>query len=269
MTLPSYAMNQDSFPEMYERWLAGPLFRPWVEMIFDEVKLSDVNRVLDVACGTGIVARRAKDWLGKEGDVVGIDLSLGMLTVARSLAPEIDWRQGDAIDLPLHEGEQFGAVICQQGLQFIANKAAAVEQMRRALAKDGKVAVATWISDEEIPFFRDLRRVAENHLGPISDQRYSFGDAAELEALLNNAGLRDVQSKMLSQTIRFEDGAGFVGLNAMAFVGMSTKGRNMTKEERELVLESIVKESTPVLQRYSDGSALTFDLSTNLAIARR
>jgi len=269
MTLPSYAMNQDSFPEMYERWLVNPLFRPWVEMIFNEVNLSDANRVLDVACGTGIVARLARERLGTGGHIVGVDSSADMLTVARALAPEIDWRQGDAADLPLQNGERFDVVVCQQGLQFVPNKAAAMAQMRGALAKDGKLAVATWRFDEEIPFFRDLRRVAESHLGPISDQRYSFGDAAELTALLSNAALRDVQFKTLSRIIRFEDGTHFVRLNAMAFVGMSARGRDMTKEEREHALESIVKDSAPVLQRYSDGSVLTFDLSTNLATARR
>ena len=65
MTLPSYAMNQASFPELYERWLVAPLFRPWAELTLDEVKLSPGERTLDVACGTGIVARVAKARLGE------------------------------------------------------------------------------------------------------------------------------------------------------------------------------------------------------------
>jgi hypothetical protein len=67
MTLPSYAMSQASFPEMYERSLVGPLFRPWATLTFDEIKLSKGDRVLDVACGTGIVARIAKERLGDAG----------------------------------------------------------------------------------------------------------------------------------------------------------------------------------------------------------
>lgn len=81
--------------------------------------------------------------------------------------------------------------------------------------------MATWRSDEEIPYFLGLRRVAERHLGAVSDQRYGFGDAALLETLLREAGFNEARSKVLSRTIRFEDGATFLRLNTMALVGMS------------------------------------------------
>jgi ubiquinone/menaquinone biosynthesis C-methylase UbiE len=163
---------------MYERWLVGPLFRPWAEMTVEEVGLGPRDRVLDIACGTGILARVARERIGDAGHVVGTDISPDMLAVARAVAPGIEWREGNASALPLEDGEQFDVVACQQGLQFFPDKPAAAAQMRRALAKGGKLAVARWRSDEEIPFFRELRRVAERHLGAISDQRYGFGDAA-------------------------------------------------------------------------------------------
>lgn len=267
MTLPSYAMNQASFPEMYERWLVGPLFQPWAEMTLEEVGLTAGDRVLDIACGTGILARVARERLG-DGHVVGVDISPDMLAVARVAAPGVDWREGDASALPLKDGEQFDIVACQQGLQFFPDKPAAAAQMRRALAKGGRLAVATWRSDEEIPFFRELRRIAERHLGAISDQRYGFGDAASLERLLRDAGFNDVRSRILSRTIRFEDGAPFLRLNTMALVGMSAAGKTMSGQERERVVETIVSDSMPVQQSYSDGSALAFELRTNLATAR-
>ncbi len=268
MTLPSYAMSQASFPEMYERWLVGPLFRPWAALTFDEVKLSQGDRVLDVACGTGIVARVARERLGDAGYVIGIDVSSDMLSVARAVAPGIDWREGNASALPLREGEEFDVLVCQQGLQFFPDKPLAASEMRRALAKGGRLAVATWRSDDEIPFFRDLRRVAERHLGVVVDQRYSFGDAALLEALLRGAGFHDVRSRTVSRTIRFEDGAPFVRLNTMAFVGMSAAGKAMGDQERKRVVDVVVAESAPVLASYSDGTELAFGLSTNLATAK-
>ena len=268
MTLPSYAMNQATFPEMYERWLVDPLFRPWAEVTLDELELSPGDRVLDIACGTGIVARVAKERLGDAGYIVGIDVSSDMLAVARAVAPRIDWREGNASDLPLHDREQFDVVVCQQGLQFFPDKPAAAAQMRRALAKGGRLAVATWRSDDEIPFFRELRRVAEHHLGAIADQRYSFGDAAALEALLWDAGLREVRSKTISRAMRFKDGAPFLRLNTMALVGMSAPGKDMGDQERKRVVEEIVSESAPALQPYSEGSGLAFELSTNLATAK-
>lgn len=267
MSLPSYAMNQTSFPEMYERWLVGPLFHPWAELTLAEVKLAAGDRVLDIACGTGIVARVAKERLGNTGHVVGIDVSPGMLAVASTVAADIDWREGNASSLPLNDGEQFDVVVCQQGLQFFPEKDQALAQMRRALAEHGRLAVATWRSDIEIPFFRELRRVAERHLGSITDQRYNFGDADLLQQLLNNAGFEDVKVKTISRTIRFNDGEPFVRLNTMAFIGMSTTGKTMTDDERGRVMEDIFQESMPVLQQYSDGPELTFELRTNLATA--
>ncbi len=268
MTLPSYAMNQASFPEMYERWLAGPLFRPWAELTLEEVALSPGDRFLDIACGTGVVARVAKERLGDAGYVVGIDISPQMLAVARAVAPSIDWREGNADALPLHDGEQFDVVVCQQGLQFFPDKLAAATEMRRALAKGGRLAVTTWRSDDEVPFFRELRTVAERHLGAIADQRHSFGDATRLEALLREAGLHDVQSKTISRTIRFNADAPLLRLNTMALVGMSAAGKAMDDEERQSVVDAIVSESEPLFQPYTNGSELAFELRTNLATAK-
>ncbi|MDX8452142.1 methyltransferase domain-containing protein [Mesorhizobium sp. VK9D] len=261
-------MGQASFPEMYERWLVGPLFRPWAEATFEELKLSPGHRVLDIACGTGIVARVARERLGAAGYVVGIDINVDMLAVARTVAPDIDWRVGNAGALPLRDREQFDVVVCQQGLQFFPDKPAAAAQMRRALAQGGRLAVATWRPDEEIPFFRDLRRVAERLLGPIVDLRHSFGNAALIEALLRDAGFHDVRSRTISRRIRFEDGAPLLRLNTMALVGMSAAGKAMADQERKRVVEDIVGGSAPVLQSYADGSGVAFELSSNLVTAK-
>jgi len=236
-------------------------------MTFDRLALFPGDRVLDIACGTGIVARVARERLGDAGYVLGVDVSPDMLAVARSVAPSIDWREGNANALPLRDGEQFDVVVCQQGLQFFPDKVTAAREMRRALATGGRLAVATWRSDEEIPFFRELRRVAERHLGPIMDQRYSLGDATALETLLRDAGFKNVQSSTLSRTIRFEDGGVFVRLNTMAFIGMSAAGKSMKDQERKGVLEAIVIESAPILRNYSDASGTAFEVSTNLATA--
>src|SRR5690606_14801410 len=158
----SIPFAQASFPEMYEQLLVGPLFRPWADLTLDEIGLRPGDRVLDVACGTGTVARQARARLGQSGTVVGVDVSGPMLGVARRVAPDIDWREGDAAALPLREGEQFDVVICQQGLQFFADRCAPVREMYRALAPGGRVAVSTWRPDDEIPFGRELRRVAEH-----------------------------------------------------------------------------------------------------------
>jgi len=259
-------MDQPTFQEMYERWLVGPLFRPWAELTLTELEVAPGDRVLDVACGTGIVARVARERLGATR-VVGVDVSPDMLAVARAATPDVDWREGDAAVLPLGDGEAFDVVVCQQGLQFFPDKPKAVSEMRRAMASGGRLAVTTWRPDAEIPMMHALRQVAERRLGPISDRRHGFGEAAPLEALLRDAGFANVRSRTVTRTVRFPDAAPFLRLNAVALVGLSSTGNAMTGEDRRRVVEAIVSESAPVAASYAEGAGLAFALSSNLATA--
>ncbi len=264
MTLP---FANRAFPEIYEQELVGPLFRPWAGPLLDAAALRAGDRVLDIACGTGIVARLAHERLGNTGKVVGVDLSPPMLAVARGVAPDIDWREGDAQALPLHDDELFDVVVCQQGLQFFPDKPAAAGQMRRALAAGGRLAVSTWRPDEEMPVLRELRRVAERHVGAIEDRRHGFGEAGPLEALLRSVGFGDVDVKVESRTIRFDDASVFVRLNAMALVGMSPVAKDMADEERAQVMAAIERDSVAVVQPHTDAMGFAYELRANVATA--
>ena len=120
-----------TFTEIYERVLVGPLFRPFAEQLFARLAPKSGESVIDVACGTGIVARVARERLGPEARVVGVDVSPAMLAVAREVDRTIDWRLGNATDLPVVAPEEFTVVTCHQGLQFMPDKAAAIREMRR------------------------------------------------------------------------------------------------------------------------------------------
>jgi ubiquinone/menaquinone biosynthesis C-methylase UbiE len=255
-------------PEMYERFLVSPLFRPFAEELLAQASLREGDRLLDVACGTGIVARLAQEALRARGRIVGIDASLGMLAIARTVAPAIEWRHGDAIRLPVDEGEVFDVVTCHQGLQFVPDKAAAIREMRRVVAPSGRLALGTWRPVEDIPLIRDLQRVAERHLGPIVDQRHSFGDGAMIAQLLADAGWDAIRSNTVTRTIRISNGtATFPRLNATALVGMSTAAKAMSDEQRTTIVAAIADDSVDVLDPYRDASDLVFDLCTTIAVA--
>jgi ubiquinone/menaquinone biosynthesis C-methylase UbiE len=260
--------SQQSFPEMYEQELVGPLFQPWAGPLLDAVALAPGERLLDLACGTGIVARVAHQRLGGTGRIVGIDLSPAMLAVARRLAPAIEWRAGPAEALPLSDGEQFDVVVCQQGLQFFPDRPAALREIRRALAPGGRVGCSTWRPDEELPVLRQLRRIAESHTGPISDRRHGFGEAGPLEALLREAGFTAVRSQTARRSIQFPDGASFIRLNAMALVSMSPLANELTDTAREALVAAITRDSRDVLHAHTTARGFVYDIAATIATGR-
>jgi ubiquinone/menaquinone biosynthesis C-methylase UbiE len=109
-------------PEAYERHIVPTLFTPWAEDLLTRVALQPGEHVLDVACGTGIVARLAAPQVGGTGRVVGVDLNTGMLDMARAQAlpagATVEWQEGDATALPCDDAT-FDVVCCEQGLQFL------------------------------------------------------------------------------------------------------------------------------------------------------
>jgi ubiquinone/menaquinone biosynthesis C-methylase UbiE len=264
--LPSYSMNRPSFPWMYERSLVPTLFSPWAEELLDRGELRPGGAAIDVACGTGIVARLARQRLGPTSRVVGIDVSGPMLSVARELEPGVEWIEGDAMALPVADDERFDRVMCQQGLQFFVDRQAAVRELRRALAPDGLLLLSVWCGAAEMPLFDELQRVAERHLGPIHDQRYAFGNREALVALLAEAGFHEIDAAPASLVHRFPDAEDLIRMNAMALVGMS--GKALTEEERDSAVDTIVADSAAAVRAFADGSALVGEMRANVVVAR-
>lgn len=263
------SMARGNFPELYERLLVEPLFRPWGNVLLDAVSLAPGSRVLDVACGTGIVARLARARIGDKARIVAIDRSPAMLAVARAVEPTIDWREGDATELPVRDDEQFDVVVCQEGLQFFPDRPAAMRAIRRVLAPGGRVGVAVWRSLEENGLFHDLGLVAERYLGPIDDARHSFADAEALAQLLTDAGFTDVRVDRVSRETHFAlDPAVLARLNAIAVIGMTATGKAMSDAERAAMTDAIVSASLPVAAPYVADGVLTFQTSANIAVAR-
>jgi len=257
-----------TFTEIYERVLVGPLFRPFAQQLVARVAPSRGDSVIDVACGTGIVARVARERLGPDARIVGVDVAPAMLAVAHAVNPTIEWREGNAVSLPVTAAEQFTVLTCHQGLQFMPDKAAAVREMRRVLAPRGRVAIATWRSLEDNPGMVELNAIAERHVGRIVDSRHSFGDAGALERLLVDAGFGDVSVGTIAHDVQFGDGALFARLNAMAVIGMSDKGKTMSEGERAELAGRIAAESQDVIARATTNGEFVIPLTTNVATAR-
>ena len=221
-----------TFPEIYERVLVQPLFRPFADELVARLKPTQGDSLIDVACGTGIVARIARQRLGPTARIVAVDQAPPMLGVARTVDSTIDWREGNASALPVREGETFSLLTCHQGLQFFPDKPAAVREMRRVLAPHGRVAIGCWRSLRDMPAALEFNQIAERLTGPITDSRYSFGDPEALRTLLTDNGLRDVVVDTFTHDVRFADVKVFATLNAMAVIGMSEKGKTLSEGQR-------------------------------------
>jgi len=131
----------------YEELHVPALFEQWAPRVVDIAQVHAGNRVLDVACGTGVLAREAASRVGPEGFVAGIDPNPGMLVVAERLDSSVRWQEGVAESLPYDEGS-FDAVVSQFGLMFFQDRSAALREMQRVLVPGGRMAVAVWESLE-------------------------------------------------------------------------------------------------------------------------
>lgn len=133
--------------ELYERIPARYILGPWAPLLVRAAAVMSGDRILDVACGTGVVTRVAAQLAGTAGHAVGVDLNPGMIAVAKSLpAPEgasIEWFERNALDLQF-KNASFDVVLCQQGLQFFPDKLVALKEMRRVLVAGGRLAFSVW-----------------------------------------------------------------------------------------------------------------------------
>ncbi len=138
---------QGNAPQQFDQKNVPRILRPQAEAMFDQVSLHEGDRVLDVACGTGIVTRVAVERHPNLASIVGLDFNAGMLEIAKANTPKtdipIEWQQGDMCALAFPD-DCFDIILCQQGLQFAPDKLAALRHMRRVLAPGGRLAFTVW-----------------------------------------------------------------------------------------------------------------------------
>lgn len=150
MTDAQRGQVRQSAAEVYEEFFVPALFGQWPSQVLDAVDVSAGHRVLDVGCGTGVLARSAVQRVGRTGRVAGIDPNDGMLAVARRLGPEVTWETGVAENLPYSDAS-FDRVVSQFALMFCTDRPAALAEMARVLAPGRSVAIATWASLDTTP----------------------------------------------------------------------------------------------------------------------
>jgi ubiquinone/menaquinone biosynthesis C-methylase UbiE len=185
----------------YEDLFVPLIGRPCADALIGTIDVQRGERVLDVACGTGIAARLAADQTGAD-KVTGVDINAGMVAVAQTIAPDIDWREGPADALPVDDSS-VDVVVCSLGLMFFLDKPAAVAEMHRVLTPAGRAGVL--VPGPTPDLFAVFADALAQHIDPglrgFVHAVFSLHDGGEIEALLTGAGFTDVRLEVLEPTV--------------------------------------------------------------------
>ena len=231
--------------EAYEALFVPALFAQWAPDLIDIARVSPGQRVLDVACGTGVVARAAAGRVGPAGAVFGVDLNPAMLEVAARTRQDVEWREADAADLPFGDGV-FDAVLCQSAVFFFPDVPAALAEMRRVVRPGGKVAVQTYACVQDQPAFRLLEEsvvaLAGEEARSLIDTYWSQGDLSILCKTLSKSGLDIVETRTTLGTAIYG--------SVENLIEIEVKGTPLADRLSDDQISEILAESTEVFAKF-------------------
>ncbi|MEM7340530.1 MAG: methyltransferase domain-containing protein [Actinomycetota bacterium] len=249
--------------EAYEARFVPALFAEWAPITIDAADLGPGDHLLDVACGTGIVARTAREQFGSEVTVTGVDLNEAMLTVASRVEPEIDWRRGDVTDLPF-ERDSFDAAVSQMAFMFFPDRGRALAEMARVVRPGGRLAVVVPSALDVQPAYEPFVDVAVAHTGDEARSMlgtyWNCGDLPAFSALATSNGWSAVTSRTRIGTARFA--------SVQDFVDTEIDGTPLAERISAAQRAAIVADLTPRLAAYETSGGLPIPFACNVVSAR-
>jgi len=252
----------------YETLFVPALFGAWAPKVADAAQLRRGWRVLDVACGTGVLAREAATRVQPEGAVTGVDIAAGMLAVARELAPAIAWREGRAEALPFADAT-FDAVVSQFGLMLFADRGQALREMIRVARPGATLAVAVWNALDRHPLYEAevalLDRLAGERAAAALRAPFSLGDRDALASSFAAAGAASVAIDTRTGTARFPGVRVLVEADLRGW--LPVMGARLDDDAIGRVLAEADGALSPYVTRQADG-AITFPMSAHIVTAR-
>lgn len=253
--------------ENYERYFVAAIGAPVARDLIEVAGLAAGERVLDVACGTGVVTRLAAEQVGPDGTVAGLDLNPGMLAVARTATPAgmgVEWHEASAEDMPLPDGS-FDVVLCQMGLQFVPDKDAALREMRRVLAPGGRLVLnAPGPTPPPLAAFGDaLARHVNPEVARFVHAVFSLHDPDELRDLLDGAGFTDVVLEQHRKTLRVPPPAEFLWQYVRS-TPLAAPLEQVDGATRDAIADEVVAAWQPL----TDDGDLVFEVDVLTAVAR-
>jgi SAM-dependent methyltransferase len=258
-----------SGPEIYERYRVPTEFEPLALIFLERVGLKEGERVLDVACGTGIVGRLAVEQVGGLRAVTGVDINPAMLEVARSASRSngaMEWHTGSAEALPFPDRE-FDVVLCQQGLQFFDDRQKALSEMFRVLKPGGRLGIAVWQTLQHDPFGLAVADALRRHVSEAAAERaaQALGTEDVLRSLMKGAGFREIVIETVVLTRESESVEQSVRHHLASSGRLAAIAGALSEESRAAVIADVVAALRPY--RHPDGWRIP--RGTYIAMARR
>lgn len=259
--------------ETYEHSMVPVLFEPWARRLVQVADPQPGERVLDVACGTGIVARVAASHAGPGTSVTGLDISPGMLGAARNSfgleGHDVEWIEGRAEALPF-PGGSFDVVLCQFALMFFEDRHAALSEMHRVLDDDGRLGISVWQEKEWHPFYETLHDVIRWHLGTSGvGDIFAMGDAEQLRSLVSAAGFHTISIRSMSMTARFPDPEGFLAGEIEADTASVPSMQGLSPEGRRALVTQIRDDMRAALAKVTEGDRIVLPFHAHILSAYR
>ena len=256
-----------SGPEAYERYMVPIHCLTRAEDLLDRINLRARERVLDVACGTGVVSRYAASRVGFLGHVTGVELNPGMLEVARQISAcydQIEFVEGSALELPVPDS-QFDAVVCQQALMFFPDRVKAVREMYRAMKPGGRVGLNVWRTLEHNPTFDCLIKALEKHAGheaaDFMRSPFVMESVAEMKEIFEQAGFTDINVVIRVDTLRYPSVAHLVRFETLNIPNPEIQSDEMQR--------ALTREMDDLVADYVDDDGVVFPLQDYVVLARR
>lgn len=260
MSAPEHWQMDASAPELYERYLVPAITSIWASDLLDRISPSGGECVLDIACGTGVVARLARQ-RGHTGRLVGIDVNNAMLAIARENSSEVEWIEGSALDLPF-DADSFDVVLCQLGLQFFPDRALALKEMVRVLKPGGRAGMSVYSAIERTPAAHAFVQSLEKYLGKAASRtkrsEHLSCDEHEVGAWAKQAGFDVVDVVAVTKQITFPSILDYVRFQLTA-TPMAALLKDKGASERERMIMSIADDAASRLDlSMLAGGKLTF-----------
>ena len=260
----SWQVSTDA-AEVYELCFVPAIFGAWTGPVADAAGISNGDQVLDVACGTGVLAREALRRVGPEGHVVGLDLNEGMLAVAARTEPKIAWRQGDAVSLPF-EDMSFDVAVSQFALMYFPDRVAALREMWRVLGPGGRLAVAAWAPIENARGYQILVEITVRQCGPdaadVLAAPFVLGDRAELARLFVDSGIVGADIALHQGSVRFP--------SVTEFVRVEVKGSPLADKLSDDQMRILAAESENALAEFVVPSGeIVMPIAAHIVTARK